>query len=70
MVVGAWSVGVTFPVIVAFVVLLYAPVHMYWQLRGTYSLGRFSAFWRMIALSLFAWWAIAIFAAVLVMMAE
>ena len=53
-----------------FLVLLYAPVHMYWQLRGTYSLSRFSAFWRMIALSLFAWWAIAIFAAVLVMMAE
>jgi hypothetical protein len=32
-------------------VLLYAPAHMYWQLRGTYALSRFSAFWRMLALS-------------------
>ena len=49
-----------------FVLLLYAPVHMYWQLRGTYELGRFSALWRMLALSVFAWWAIAMFAGVLV----
>ena len=53
-----------------FVILLYAPIHMYWQLRGTYELTRFSAFWRMLALSLFAWWALAIFAVVLVMIAE
>ena len=53
-----------------FLLLLYAPVHMYWQLRGTYSLSRFSAFWRLIALSTFAWWAIAIFAGVLVALAE
>ncbi len=43
-------------------VLLYAPVHMYRQLRGTYALGRFGAGWRMLALSLFAWVAIALFA--------
>ncbi|WP_133364656.1 DUF3667 domain-containing protein [Qipengyuania sediminis] len=42
--------------------LLYAPFHMYRQLRGTYSLSRFSAIWRMLALSLFAWVAIALFA--------
>ena len=53
-----------------FVILLYAPVHMYWQLRGTYELRRFSAFWRMLALSVFAWWAITIFAGILVLMAE
>jgi len=53
-----------------FAILLYAPVHMYRQLRGTYALSRFSAFWRLIALSTFAWWAIAIFAGVLLAMAE
>jgi hypothetical protein len=53
-----------------FLMLLYAPVHMYRQLRGTYSLGWFSALWRLIALSTFAWWAIAIFAGVLIYLAE
>jgi hypothetical protein len=46
-----------------FLVLLYAPFHMYRQLRGTYGLGRFGAIWRMLALSLFAWVAIALFVA-------
>lgn len=41
--------------------LFYAPVHMYRQLRGTYDLGRWGALWRMLALSLFAWIAIALF---------
>lgn len=41
--------------------LLYAPWHMYRQLRGAYTLGRFGAFWRMLALSLFAWIAIGLF---------
>ena len=41
--------------------LLYAPVHMYRQLRGTYGLGRGAAIWRMLALSLFAWMAIGLF---------
>jgi hypothetical protein len=50
--------------------LLYAPAHMYWQLRGTYALGRFSAFWRMLALSAFAWVAIVIFAGAMTAMAE
>ena len=44
-------------------VLLYAPFHMYRQLRGTYGLGRFGAIWRMLALSLFAWVAIGLFVA-------
>lgn len=54
----------------AFLILLYAPFHMYRQLRGTYGLSRFSAVWRLIALSIFAWTALAIFAGVLVWMAE
>lgn len=54
----------------AFLILLYAPFHMYRQLRGTYALSRFSALWRLIALSAFAWTALAIFAGVLVWMAE
>jgi hypothetical protein len=52
------------------VLLLYAPAHMYWQLRGTYALSRFSAFWRMLVLSAFAWVAIGIFAGVLAAMSE
>jgi hypothetical protein len=49
--------------------LFYAPVHMYRQLRGTYGVGRFGALWRMLALSLFAWVAIGLFAAVIAWMA-
>lgn len=49
--------------------LLYAPFHMYRQLRGTYDLGRFGALWRMLALSLFAWIAIGVFVAVIGAMA-
>lgn len=59
-----WSGGA------ALLVLLYAPVHLYRQLRGTYALGRLSALWRLIALSAFAWVAIAIFAGVLTAMSE
>lgn len=49
--------------------LLYAPWHMYRQLRGTYALGRWGALWRMLALSLFAWVAIALFVTVIGVMA-
>ncbi|MFN6934504.1 MAG: DUF3667 domain-containing protein [Tsuneonella sp.] len=49
--------------------LLYAPFHMYRQLRGTYGLSRFGAIWRMLMLSLFAWVAIGLFAAVISWMA-
>ena len=45
--------------------LLYAPFHMYRQLRGTYALGRFGAAWRMLALSLFAWVAIGLFVSII-----
>ena len=41
--------------------LLYAPFHLYRQLRGTYELSRFGALWRMLALSIFSWIAILLF---------
>jgi hypothetical protein len=50
-------------------VLLYAPYHMYRQLRGTYGVSRFGGIWRMLALSLFAWVAIGLFAGVISWMA-
>lgn len=49
--------------------LLYAPVHMYRQLRGAYGSSRLGAFGRMLLLSLFAWIAIGLFATVLATMA-
>lgn len=36
-------------------VLLIPPIHLYKQLRHTYDLSRFSAFWRLIVLSGFIW---------------
>ena len=51
------------------VLLFYAPFHMYRQLRGAYDLGRFGAIWRMLVLSIFAWVAIGLFAAVIAWMA-
>lgn len=49
--------------------LFYAPYHMYRQLRGAYGVGRFGAFWRMLALSLFAWFALSLFLIAVVWMA-
>ncbi len=43
------------------VFLLFAPFHLYRQLRGTYGLGRFGAIWRLVATSIFCWIAIALF---------
>jgi hypothetical protein len=42
------------------------PVHMYRQLRGAYGVSRFGAVWRTIALTIFAFIAIACFATLLV----
>ncbi len=50
-------------------VLFYAPYHMYRQLRGTYGVSRFGAFWRMLVLSLFAWITIGLFAGLIAWMA-
>ena len=45
---------------------LVPPIHMYRQLRGTYSVGRFGAIWRTVALTIFAFIAISLFASLLV----
>jgi hypothetical protein len=49
---------------------LIPPFHMYRQLRGTYELGRFGAIWRTIALTIFAFMAIGLFASLLVGVGE
>jgi hypothetical protein len=46
------------------------PFHMYRQLRGTYELGKFGAVWRTIALTIFAFMAIGLFASLLVGVGE
>lgn len=48
----------------AILFLFVPPWHMYRQLRGTYALGRFGATWRTMALLVFAFIALLIFAAV------
>jgi len=45
---------------------LVPPFHMYRQLRGAYGLGRFGAIWRAMALTIFAFIAIGLFASLLV----
>ncbi len=42
-------------VFVALMLPLVPPIHLYKQLRGGYELGRFSALWRLIAISGFIW---------------
>jgi hypothetical protein len=41
--------------------LLYAPIHLYWQLRGAYGLGRFGAFWRLLVISAVIYLVLALF---------
>lgn len=50
--------------------LLYAPLHLYRHLRGTYDLGRWGAFWRMTMLSVFAWIAIGLFVTLITWLAS
>lgn len=45
---------------------LVPPVHMYRQLRGTYSVGKWGALWRTMALTIFAFIAISLFTSLLV----
>jgi hypothetical protein len=42
------------------------PVHMYRQLRGAYGIRKISAAWRTVALTIFAFVAISLFASLLV----
>jgi Protein of unknown function (DUF3667) len=51
------------------VLFFYAPFHMYRQLKGTYGLSRFGAWWRTWFLSLFAFLALSFFALALTMLA-
>lgn len=46
----------------AVTLFFYAPFHMYRHLRGTYGIGRFSAWWRTWFLSFFAFMALVLFA--------
>jgi hypothetical protein len=59
-----WSIGA-----LVLLPILYAPFHMYRQLRGAYSLGRAGAVWRTAALLIFAGLALTMFALVLVTLA-
>ena len=49
---GALGVEVAALILIAGIA---TPIHLYKQLRHTYELGRFSAFWRLIAISAFIW---------------
>lgn len=48
-------------VAIGLAICLVPPVHLYKQLRGAYQLGRFSAFWRLLALSAFIWIIVGLF---------
>jgi hypothetical protein len=61
----ATSVALVLPVIAAFAWFV-PPFHMYRQLRGTYDVGKFGAIWRTVALTMFAFIAIGLFASLLV----
>jgi len=52
---GASEVFIVFPL------LIIPPLHIYKQLRGTYELSRFSAFWRLLMMSIFIWIVIGLF---------
>jgi len=60
----ASTVGRLIPLIANFAWLI-PPAHMYRQLRGAYGVSRFGAIWRTIALVLFAFVAIGLFASLL-----
>lgn len=44
------------------------PIHLYKQLRGAYALSRFSAFWRLMALSMFIWIVLTLFLQLLLLL--
>lgn len=50
------------------ILALIPPIHLYKQLRGTYGLSRFSAWWRLMALSLFIWVVLILFLQVLLLL--
>lgn len=54
--------------IVVLASLLIPPIHIYNQLRGAYGLSRFSAFWRLVVMSLFITIILVLFLWVLLLM--
>ncbi|MCB2065763.1 MAG: DUF3667 domain-containing protein [Erythrobacter sp.] len=50
------------------VVMVIPPIHLYKQLRGAYQLSRFSAFWRLMMLSMFIWIIITLFVQALLLL--
>lgn len=54
------TVGAPLPIVVLSTALI-PPIHLYKQLRYSYTLGRFGAFWRLLVLSIFIWIAVALF---------
>jgi hypothetical protein len=65
---GTWK-GYTGLQVAGSFLLLYAPVHMYRHVRGTYDSSRLGAFLRMLLLSAFAWLSVGLFGAALTSMA-
>jgi hypothetical protein len=63
------TLGLVWPTI-ASLLFFVPPFHMYRQLKGTYSLGRWGALWRTTLLVGFAWAAIGMFVALIVGMGE
>ncbi|MEL1249133.1 DUF3667 domain-containing protein [Aurantiacibacter gilvus] len=61
------QVGVPFGFLIT-AVLIIPPIHLYKQLRGAYQLRRFSAFWRLMMLSLFIWVIVFLFIQVLLLL--
>jgi hypothetical protein len=68
--IAMFSVSVAFDLgAVAMLPLLYAPFHMYRQLKETYALSRFAALWRTAAMLLFAAVTLALFGSALIALA-
>lgn len=57
---SAYALGASADMI-GLAIMLIPPIHLYKQLRGAYELRRFSAFWRLMVLSIFIWIVIALF---------
>lgn len=57
---SAYALGVSADMI-GLAIMLIPPIHLYKQLRGAYELRRFSAFWRLMVLSIFIWIVIGLF---------
>ena len=51
--------------ILFFSMVLIPPIHLYKQLRGAYEIGRFSAFWRLMFLSMCIWIVLLLFLQIL-----